>query len=156
MRKWVAIGVLSVLFSCQWRESRALKTQKLVDRELAGINWNEVDAYPLFDVCDESRPKIEQKKCFEDELIRRFADTLRIFEYTVPTEADRTVLVDFMIDSLGKVTVLEIHKDQKIEVRMPEFDGIVTQSLRNLPPMAPALKRGIPVNAKFRVPIVLE
>ncbi|MFT6995763.1 MAG: hypothetical protein ACJA1P_002508, partial [Maribacter sp.] len=40
--------------------------------------------------------------------------------------------------------------------QMPEFDGIVTQSLKTVPEIAPALKRGIPVRIKLRILIQLN
>jgi hypothetical protein len=38
----------------------------------------------------------------------------------------------------------------------PEFETIVKGSLRSLPRLEPALKRGVPVATKFRIPLVLK
>ena len=54
------------------------------------------------------------------------------------------------------IHVTDIEKDAWVLKQMPEFDGVITQSLKNLPKLAPALKRGIPVNTKYRIPVQLN
>ena len=128
----------------------------MVNQEMLTIDWNDVDNYPLFEGCDETVSKSGQRECFESELLKHFSITLQGFEFVIDPKVNKTVLVDFLINQEGKVSVLRIEKDKAIDVLMPEFNGIVSQSLKNLPPLAPALKRGIPVNAKFRIPIILN
>ena len=156
MRKFLAIVVLCCCFSCDLFESKEKKTQKLINQEMGTIDWNDVDNYPLFENCDESTSKTAQRECFESELLTHFSATLQEFEFVIDPEVDHTVFVDFLIDHEGKITVVNIGKDKRIDELMPEFNGVISQSLRNLPPLAPALKRGIPVSAKFRIPIVLS
>ncbi|WP_041633046.1 hypothetical protein [Maribacter sp. HTCC2170] len=156
MRKFIAILVLCSCFSCDLFESKEKKTQKLVNQEMLSIDWNDVDNYPLFDTCDESTTKTSQRVCFETELLKYFSATLSEFEFVIDPDIDNTVFVDFLIDQEGRISVTNIEKDKAINKEMPEFDGIISQSIKNLPPLAPALKRGIPVNAKFRIPIVLN
>lgn len=156
MRKIGAIMILFGFISCGLFESKEEKAQELVDQEMQNIDWNAVDNYPLFENCDESVSKAGQKECFEQELISRFSATLKEFEFVLSNDVDTTIYVDFLIDRKGSIAVVNIEKDSKIDVQMPEFDGIITQSLRGLPRLAPALKRGVPVSAKFRIPIILN
>jgi len=156
MRKFIAILVLCTFFSCDLFESKEKKTQKLVNQELLTIDWNDVDNYPLFETCDELSSKTSQRECFETQLLKHFSATLKEFEFTIDPNSNNTVFVDFLIDQDGKISVTNINKDKSINDKMPGFDGIISQSLRSLPPLAPALKRGIPVSAKFRIPIVLN
>ncbi|MRX63460.1 hypothetical protein GJ691_04695 [Maribacter sp. RZ05] len=156
MRKFFTILLLCSCLSCDLFESKEAKTQKLVNKEMQAIDWNDVDNYPLFENCDESTSKAFQKECFETELLNHMAATLNGYEFVIGPDMDTIVQVDFLVDQEGKMTVLNIAKDRTINDFMPEFDGIISQSLKNLPPLAPALKRGIPVKAKFRIPIVLS
>ena len=156
MRKFFTILLLSACFSCDLFESKEKKTRELVNQEMRTINWNDVDNYPLFESCDESTSKTSQRECFETELLQHFSATLQEFEFVIGPDMDTTVFVDFLIDQEGELTVVDIQKDNAIDEVMPEFDGIISQSLRNLPTLAPALKRGIPVRVKFRIPIVLN
>ena len=156
MRKFFTILILSCCFSCDLFVSKEKKAQNLVNQELLTIDWNDVDNYPLFETCDEMQSKTSQRECFEKELLLHFSTTLKRFEFVIDPKTNKTIIVDFLIDQEGEITVLHIEKDRSIDDQMPEFNGIISQSLKNLPPLAPALKRGIPVNAKFRIPIVLN
>lgn len=120
------------------------------------IDWNQVDQYPLFDTCDETASKEKQRQCFEENILLHFSMTLQDYEFVLNKDVNDTLLVDFIMDKEGLVSVLNIQKDNEIDQQMPEFDGIIIQSLKSLPKVEPALKRGIPVNAKFRIPIVLN
>lgn len=156
MRNIFILSVLCSLTSCGWLTSKEEKTRELFQRELLEIDFNEVDNYPLFEDCDETLTKTGQRECFERELLSNCTRILEQYEFVLEETADKTVLVDFMIDQDGKVSVLNIEKDMAIDDQMPEFDQLITQGLEDLPPLAPALKRGIPVKAKFRIPIVLK
>tara|TARA_R110002167_G_scaffold363512_2_gene583691 strand:- start:912 stop:1352 length:441 start_codon:yes stop_codon:yes gene_type:complete len=144
------------LTSCDWFVSKEAKTQELVEKEMLEINWNDVDNYPLFETCDETLTKTGQRECFERELLSHCTKTLQEFVYEFEEGVDRTVQVDFLVDQDGRISVLSIEKDNAITDQMPEFDQIIAQSLINLPTLEPALKRGIPVKAKFRIPIVFD
>ena len=156
MPKIWAILIICSFSSCDFFQSKNAKTQELINQEMLNIDWNDVDNYPLFEDCDETLTKTGQRECFERELLDHFSAILREFEFVLSQDIDSTVYVDFMIDKGGRISVLEIEKDNAIDLQMPEFDGIIIQSLKGLPPLAPALKRGIPVKAKFRIPIVLN
>ena len=115
-----------------------------------------MDNYPLFENCDETVSKDLQRRCFEQELLAHCGKTLQEFEFKFDALANPKVLVDFIVDQDGRIKVVAIEKDEDITSQMPEFDQIVSQGLKDMPPLAPALKRGIPVKAKFRIPIVLK
>jgi hypothetical protein len=123
---------------------------------LREIDWNTVDSYPFFYTCDEAVTKEQQKVCFEETLITHFQETLNEFEFTLTDKKSATVEVIFVIDTMGRINVLDIEKDAAVLTQMPEFDGLITQSLKNLPKLAPAIKQAIPVNSKYRIPIQLK
>lgn len=156
MRKFVMVLILCGLTSCGFFDSNEKKTQELVQKELDAIDWNDVDAYPIFEDCDENWTQIEQRECFENRLLEHFSKTLSEFEFILKEGVNPIVQVDFLVDTDGKIIVLDIEKDAAINQQMPEFDGIISQSLLRIPPLAPAIKNRIPVKAKFRIPIVLN
>ncbi|MGB5388271.1 MAG: hypothetical protein WBN20_15935 [Eudoraea sp.] len=156
MRKLLILSCLCLLSSCDLFTSTEVKTQQLADKELQAINWNDVDQYPLFDVCDEAVSKSAQRECFENTLLLHFSKTLEEFEFILDNDVEERVYVDFIVNKDGKVAVLNIEKNRIIQEQIPEFDGIISRSLKSLPPVEPALKRGIPVNTKCRIPIVLN
>ncbi len=156
MRNFFILGCCFLLSSCNWFASPETRIQKLVDEELASINMNDVDQYPLFDDCDETASKNSQKECFENTLLLHFSMTLQDFEFSLDQDIEDTIYVDFLVDSEGSMSVLYIEENPLVNEQIPEFNGIISQSLKSLPRVAPALKRGIPVNAKFRIPIILN
>jgi len=156
MRNLTVLCCLCLLASCDWFSSKEEKIQKLVDEGIRDIDWNDVDQYPLFPVCDETASKTEQKECFESNMLSHFSTILQDFEFVLDEEVHDTIYVDFIMDHQGLIAVLEVEKNPIVQSRIPEFETIITQSLKTLPKVAPALKRGIPVNAKFRIPIILN
>ena len=81
MPKLLTVLLLCGLASCTFFESKEKKTRELVQKELREIDWNDVDAYPIFEFCDETKSKLEQRKCFEKGLLEHFSKTLNEFEY---------------------------------------------------------------------------
>ncbi|MEA1784482.1 hypothetical protein U1E44_00110 [Arenibacter sp. GZD96] len=156
MRNILVLCALCLFSSCDWFSSKEEKIQKLVDEELKSIDWNDVDQYPLFADCDETASKADQKICFESNVLLHFSMILQDFEFVLNENVNDTIFVDFLTDPQGMISVLEIEKNPLVEDQIPEFEAIVTQSLKTMPKVAPALKRGIPVSAKFRIPIVLN
>lgn len=156
MYRVLILLVCFVLASCNFFESKEKRTQEFINAELRQIDWNSIDSYPLFLDCDETASKESQRQCFEQKLTTHFEATLNEFEFIIDSDSNPVVFVIFVIDAEGRIKVVDIEKDPAIVKQMPEFDGIISQSLKNIPAIAPALKRGVPVSAKFRIPIQLN
>jgi hypothetical protein len=156
MRNLIIFLLFCLLTACNWSASREEKTQELVWEEMQAIDWEDVDKYPLFQDCDETVSKQEQKKCFMETLLLHFSMTLQESEFVLKEEVTDTVLVDFIMEDTGTITLMNIHNDEKVNEQLPDFDTQIQKSLNRLPKIEPALKRGIPVKAKFRIPIVLS
>ncbi len=129
------------------------KTQKIVEDELRGIDWNDVDQYPLFEGCDETAAKLEQRMCFENTLLQNLAMSLQEFHFMTESELETTIYLDFLVDNQGVITVVNIDKNPVLEAQLPQFSGIITKGLKSMPNPAPALKRGVPVKTRFRLPL---
>jgi hypothetical protein len=142
--------------SCDLFTSREVKTQALVAKEMKNIDFNDVDQFPLFENCDETNAKEANKQCFVDTLLLHFKRSLEDFEFVLKEEMVDTLYVDFLMDKTGTIAVLDIEHNAIVDEQIPEFDAVITQCLLTLPQASPALKRGIPVRAKFRIPIVLN
>lgn len=156
MNRYVYFLLFIGISSCSFFESKQKRTQELINEKMRLIDWNTVDSYPFFYTCDEAAIKAQQKICFEETLISHFQETLNDFEFTLTDKESEMASVIFVIDTMGRINVTDIEKDASVLIQMPEFDGVITQSLKNLPKLAPALKRGIPVNTKYRIPVQLN
>ena len=144
------------LTSCEFFASPETKTRELVEEELSAIDWNEVDQYPLFAACEESSSKPEQQSCFEQNLVLHLSMSLQDFEFQSEESLSDTLYVDFMVDNQGRISVVSMDKNAGFSKQNPEFERIVSRSLRSLPKLEPAIKRGIPVSSRFRIPLVLQ
>jgi len=140
--------LLIVLVLCLF-ESQDKKTQRLVEKELAQIDWTDVDEYPLFSDCDETVSKMLQKNCFEEKLVFHLSADLQEFQLTSETEIEDVVFLDFRIENEGSITVVKIENKEIFGSQMQKFEDKVAESLKSLPRIEPALKRGIPVVRSF-------
>ncbi|MFD2588534.1 hypothetical protein ACFSQJ_16485 [Croceitalea marina] len=156
MRKFWCLYLLAVLTSCNYFQSQEKQTDQLINDKLLAIDWNDVDAYPLFENCDESANKQVQKECFQETMLNYFSSAFDDVEFEVENDINDTLYIDFLIDEHGFMTVLEIQEKDSIKKAVPELTTELSQRLNNLTTVAPALKRGTPVSIKFRLPIVLN
>lgn len=155
-RVFCGLLLAGCLSACNLFESREQRTQKLVDAEIQTINFNEVDQFPLFDDCQETEDKAVQRRCFEETLLMHLSMTLQNFEFRSQASLKDTLHIDFKVDAQGVISITSVEQHPAIVEANPEFERIVTGSLRSLPRLQPALKRGIPVATRFRLPLVLQ
>lgn len=152
----VVLILISFAFSCD-----DLSTQKSSDMNRAlldtVIDYNDVDVYPLFLDCNNCDTSEKQNLCFEMELVRQLK------KLTIESGLDSsqnirdTVMLDILVSTEGKISILNIHKSQEINELLPDLDSLLYKSVASLPSVVqPSLKRGIPVNTQFKLPIVLQ
>jgi hypothetical protein len=104
--------------------------------------------------CDSSE---KQNLCFEMELIRRLQKITDKNNLGVSQQIRDTVMVDILVDTKGKISISQIHKNENVMELLPELDSLLYRSIAELPAaVQPSLKRGIPVNSMFRLPIVVS
>ncbi len=142
-----------LLLSCDWLTNTETRTQKLVEDELRGIDWNDVDQYPLFEACDETASKTDQRLCFERTLMENLSMSLQDFRFTSDSDLQSTVYIDFMVETTGEIQVVEMQNDSVLQGQIPQLREVIIKSLRSMPRPEPALKRGIPVRSRFRLPM---
>jgi hypothetical protein len=148
--------VLTCFASCNFFQSQEKQTEKLINEELLAIDWNDVDQYPLFENCDETATKNEQRICFQETMMSYFSTAFGDVEFEVDNDLNDTLYIDFLIDEHGFMTVLEIQEKDKLYGVLPNLKGEISERLNNLTTVAPALKRSTPVSVKFRLPLVLN
>jgi len=142
--------------SCDSVLNQKKTSQEFLEEELKTINWTEVDTYPLFPECDESEPKINQQRCFETTLHNYLKGFIINQEYVSSIEIDDTLLIHLSISKDSDIFITEISGDSLTFDSFPELQNHLYESISALPKMAPALKRGIPVNTAFVLPLVIK
>ena len=120
------------------------------------IDFNNVDAYPLFPNCADIPSREKQQICFQIEMSQHIYASLKEFQLSVKDSVNDTILVKLKIDASGKTTLSNIKISDKTRELLPQFDSILRVGLLNLPVLQPAIKRAMPVTTEFTLPIVIK
>lgn len=147
------IGLLCI--SCKYISKPVVPEETLVEQEMETINWDTVDQYPSFSVCD-TVAETEMKRCFQQTLTNHIYESLSKHEFTVTEAIDDTIQVTLLIKNDGKIQIENIAAAEVIHVKLPKLEHLLRESITTLPLAAPAHKRGIPVTTKFKLPIIIH
>lgn len=143
-----------VLFSCAYFEKNT--NREPIQEVDTIVDFNSVDAFPLFPKCKDIPSRVKQKICFQLEMAQHIYASLKEYHLNVKEIINDTVLVKLKVDAAGKTSLSSIKIPAKINQLLPEFDSILKVSLQNLPDLQPAIKRDMPVTTEFTLPIVLK
>ncbi|WP_185963912.1 hypothetical protein [Flavobacterium restrictum] len=158
MRKIILIVFLLPLFfnSCQYFDKQIPSEKALLQKELKGINWKEVDEYPSVSDCDKIVDKKQRQHCFFEVLTQLIQQKL---------DTDTLAILYPELDTIEvKVTVFP-NASLQFEPQFPKdsvaydtakIDSILKARLVNFPKVNPAIKRGIPVKTQFILPVILK
>ena len=152
----ILISIIMVTYSCDFisPNKTTLRNTALLDTI---VDYNDVDVYPLFLDCNNCDTSEKQNLCFEMELIRRLQKITGKNSLGALGAMSDTLMVDILVDTEGKISIVKIHKNLKIEQQVPELDSLLFHSFASLPAtIQPSLKRGIPVNSMFTLPILIS
>jgi hypothetical protein len=156
MQKQLITFLLSSLFiiSCTYFDNKALKES--IQEVDTIVDYNTVDAFPLFPNCKDIPSREKQRICFQMEMAKHIYASLIAYQFNATDEVHDTVQVKLKIDAVGKTSLIGIKISHKTKQLLPEFDSIVKVSLQNLPDLLPAIKRDMPVTTEFTLPIILK
>ena len=119
------------------------------------VDFNTVDAFPLFPNCNHIPSREKQQICFQVEMSQHIYAALKEHQLNAKDIINDTVLVKLKVDNIGKISLSEIKISDKTKELLPNFDSILKISLENLPVLQPAIKRDMPVTTEFTLPIIL-
>ena len=156
IRLIIFISIIMVTISCDFISPKktTLRNTALADTE---IDFDDVDVYPLFMDCNNCDTSEKQNLCFEMELIRRLQKLTSEKILDASGKVNDTVLLDILVDTEGKISIAKIYKDDIVAEQIPELDSLLYKSIASLPAaVQPSLKRGIPVNSMFKLPILVS
>lgn len=120
------------------------------------VNFSSVDTSPSFKVCDSLIAKEEKSNCFRNTIHNKIGEELLKHEFAVDKAVSEIVFVDLVIDSKGTILLKVIESSEAIKNSLPQLDSIILLSVNKIPKIYPAIKRGIPVTTKYRLPILIE
>jgi len=143
-----------LVVSCTYFENKW--SSELIQEVDTIVDFNTVDAFPLFPNCKDIPSRKKQQICFQLEISQHIYASLKQYQLNVKEIVNDTILVKLKIDILGKTSLSAIQISAKTKELLPEFDSILKVSLQNLPTLQPAIKRDMPVTTEFTLPIILK
>jgi hypothetical protein len=120
------------------------------------VIFSSVDTSPSFKECDSIIAKQKKSDCFRTTIHQKIGAALKKYEFIIKNSISETVYVDLLINSKGKIILEAIESSQNMKILLPKLDSILRLSLASVPNMYPAIKRGIPVTTKYRLPILIQ
>jgi len=155
LKKLFTIFISCCLFtSCNFLEQQ-FKKEPIIEVDTI-VDFNSVDAFPLFPDCKDIPSREKQQICFQLEMSQHIYASLKEYSLNAADLINDTVLVKLKVDALGNTSLSTIQISKKIQKLLPEFDSILKVSLKNLPNLQPAIKRNMPVTTEFTLPIILK
>ena len=146
--------ILVLLFSgCKNFEAKKISSEEVLNEELAHFNWNDVDVYPSFPVCQELLEKPDLKSCFERILVQTIYEEFATHQIISKDSIKETATLFLFISAKGEPKIDSLAVSGKLRTEIPELKNWLETSLKSLPEIYPARTRGIPVATKFSVPI---
>jgi len=136
-------------FENQWKREPIQEIDTVVD-------FNTVDAFPLFPNCKDIPSREKQQICFQLEIAQHIYASLKKYPLNSNEAINDTILVKLKIDILGKTSLSAVKISEITKKQFPKFDSILKVSLQNLPIVQPAIKRNMPVTTEFTLPIILK
>ncbi|GGK21677.1 hypothetical protein GCM10007962_14820 [Yeosuana aromativorans] len=145
-----------MLVSCEYFNAKKTSSEAILKEELQTFNWNDVDEYPSFSICDSSTTKQERKQCFENTLLNYITNSLQKDTIVVTQDINDTINLHLQVSSKGLLSLVDIQVDSLTFHEIPNIKELLAQSLDSLPKIFPALKRGQQVKTEFKLPIIIQ
>lgn len=148
--------LLLMLCSCEYFNVKKVSSETILKEELQTFNWNDVDEYPSFSVCDSTSTKQEKKACFEGTLTGFITSYLQKDAIIVTQDIHDTINLNFKVTERGDLILLDTKIDSLTNNEIPNIKQLLTESLDSLPKIFPAIKRGQQVTTEFTLPIIIS
>jgi hypothetical protein len=152
---WVFLFVL-MLQSCEYFNVKKTSSEAILNEELQTFNWNDVDVYPSFSICDSLETKDEKTACFTDLLTKHILKYLENDSIVVTQDVNETIRLHFQVSETGIISLSDVKLDSLIIQEIPNLENLIHSSLDSLPKIFPAIKRGQQVKTEFELPIIIQ
>ncbi|MDO5968577.1 hypothetical protein Q4Q35_02045 [Flavivirga aquimarina] len=156
MRQICVFLLIILLTSCEYFNVKKTSSEVILNEELQTFNWNEVDEYPTFALCDSLSNKQEKQQCFTNVLTDHIFKYLQDQIIVVTKDINDTIDLKLRVSETGIVTILETKVDSLTIKEIPNINKLLSKSLDTLPKIFPAIKRGQQVTTEFKLPIIIQ
>ena len=120
------------------------------------IDYTTVDAFPLFPACKNIPSREKQKICFQIKMAEHINALLKSVVFKTASKSTDTLFVTLKVLRNGKTQIVSVKSKNKNTVAVKSIDSILRSNISEIPVLIPAVKRGIPVNTQFTLPVIVE
>ncbi|WP_317173247.1 hypothetical protein [Aestuariibaculum sediminum] len=131
-------------------------SEAILNEELKTFNWNDVDEYPSFSVCDSLVERDQKQVCFSEILTAHILEYLQREMIVVTKDVNDTINLAFKLSERGDLTLVDANIDSLTLAEIPDLKQLITKSLVALPKIYPASKHGQQVKTAFNFPIIIN
>tara|TARA_R110001583_G_scaffold38897_4_gene125361 strand:+ start:2334 stop:2810 length:477 start_codon:yes stop_codon:yes gene_type:complete len=156
MKQLYVFILVLMLTSCEYFNVKKTSSEAILNEELKTFNWDDVDEYPAFSICDSLNTKQEKKQCFESKLTNEIFNFLENEVIVVTQDINDTINLSFQVSEKGELSLLNFEVDSLTIREIPNIKTLIHQSLDSLPNIFPAIKRGQQVKTQFELPIIIN
>ena len=156
MKQSCVFILVLALASCEYFNAKKTTPEAILSEELQTFNWNDVDVYPTFSVCDTIDTKNGKTNCFNQVLTTHILQRLQKDSIVVKQDVTDTINLKFQVSETGVLSLLNMELDSLIIKEIPNIETLIYSSLDSLPKVFPAIKRGQQVKTEFELPVIIQ
>jgi len=149
MKLMMKFCLLLLCFSCQQFKSEPVEA--IVAKETQQINWQSIDQLPKFSACEQSVDE-SQIECFQKAMYQSINLDSVISTYS-HLETD-TLQLQIIILKSGHFQLESIETKNTGQVQ--KLSNQLKSYFSELSPIQPAYKRGIPVDLRLSIPVIIK
>ncbi|MDY7395866.1 hypothetical protein UMM65_11470 [Aureibaculum sp. 2210JD6-5] len=142
--------------SCEYFSSNNAASKSNFEVSDTIIDFTKVDTYPIFPDCKNFAENDNQKECFYKMLPQKLTESLSQEDIKVKKAVNDTAWIDILIDNTGRASLVNVNSTTIINEQIPDFQKILKRSIDRLPPIEPAVTRGIFVKSQYRMAVEVK
>ena len=153
LRVFSFLLILFLITSCDkfsYSKNKNLQVKETI------VDFTSVDFSPSFKVCDFLIDKHQKSDCFRTNIHQKIGAELQNHQFIIRDSISEIVYVDLLITSKGKIVLEAMESSEEIKIKLPKLDSVLRISVDKIPNVYAAIKRGIPVTTKYRLPIKIQ
>ena len=154
MNKVFYLFSLIIFFSCEFEIQKKISADKFFEEELKTIDWSSVDKLPLLESCLNSN--LDNKKCFVSYFSSQLKKNLADNDFILNRTLIDTIYFNLKIDKIGNVSYEKIQTNEDLNKYQNAIETALNVTIKNLPKVYPAIKRGQPVDVEFNFPLLIS
>jgi len=143
-----------LLYSCDNLITKKENKEQVLKEKWSEIDKNQVDKPPLFETCIHESEELDN--CFHQTIIDHIKAKIVDTKISVTEPVNDTIWIPLLIDKKGNISLEDFTVPEIINAQIPNFENILTKSIRTLPKADPAIVRSTPTTSRYKLPLVIH